>query len=416
MAERPIDSITIGKRHRRELGNLDSLAESIAELGLLHPVVIKPDGQLVAGERRLRACQAIGWKAISVRIVDMENIARGELAENVERAPFLPSEIEAIRRTLESTEKAAARERMSQGGKVGKLSLPSETGKTTDKIGAFAGVSGRTVEKIAQVVAAAEAEPEKYQHLVEDMDRTGLVNGPYKRLKVAMQAEKLRAEPPPFPGNGPYRVITADPPWPYEVRQEDPSHRATHPYPQMSIEQICTLPVASMAHADSVLWLWTTNHHVRQALAVVDAWGFQQRTILTWAKDRMGTGDWLRGQTEHCLMAVRGHPTVVLTTQTTLLRGAMRANSQKPEEFYDLVESLCPAPCYLELFARKTRPGWDTWGDEVPSSADSEFRYVPHADVEARLADGWTLCNALTGTHHGEHAVLMEAPGARLHE
>ena len=70
-------------------------------------------------------------------------------------------------------------------------------------------------------------------------------------------------------------------------------------------------------------------------------------------------------------------PTVVLTTQTTLLRGAMRANSEKPEEFYELVESLCPAPRYLELFARKTRPGWDVWGDEVPRHPlIPEFRYV----------------------------------------
>ena len=56
--ERPIDSITIGKRHRRDSGDLDSLSASIERDGLLHPVVIKPDGQLVAGERRLRACQA----------------------------------------------------------------------------------------------------------------------------------------------------------------------------------------------------------------------------------------------------------------------------------------------------------------------------------------------------------------------
>ena len=124
--------------------------------------MIKPDGQLIAGERRLRACKSLGWKAIPVRIVDMENIARGELAENVEREPFLPSEIEAIRRTLEPIEKAAAEARM-KAGKVGKLSLPSEAGKTADKIGAFAGISGRTVEKIAAVVAAAEAEPEKYR-------------------------------------------------------------------------------------------------------------------------------------------------------------------------------------------------------------------------------------------------------------
>ena len=297
--------------------------------------MITPDGRLIAGERRLRACEKLGWTEIPVRVVDLADIVRGELAENVEREPFLPSEIEAIRRELEPIEKAAAQERQRAG-----VNLPEDFGKgrhereTSARIGAFAGISGRQVDKIAAVVAAAEAEPERFGHLVAAMDRTGIVNGPYKRLKVAIAAEHLRAEPPPLP-SGPYRVITADPPWPYDVRQADPSHRATHPYPQMSIDQICALDVAGLAHPDSILWLWTTNHHIEQALAVVRAWGFKQLVILTWAKDRMGMGEWLRGQTEHCIMAVRGKPTVTLSTRTTLLHGAMRTNSEKPELFFE---------------------------------------------------------------------------------
>ena len=102
---------------------------------------------------------------------------------------------------------------MSAGGKGAKVSQPS---RATDKIGAFAGVSGRTVEKIAKVVAAAEAEPERFGQALADMDRTGQVDGPYKRLQIAQQAAQIRAEPPPLPSRGPYRVIVADPPWPYE--------------------------------------------------------------------------------------------------------------------------------------------------------------------------------------------------------
>jgi N6-adenosine-specific RNA methylase IME4 len=179
------------------------------------------------------------------------------------------------------------------------------------------------------------------------------------------QAGAIRAEPPPLPDRGPYRVIVADPPWPYEIRREDPSHRATHPYPQMSTAEICAMPIASLAHADCILWLWTTNHHMREAFGVLDAWGFQHKTILTWFKDRMGYGDWLRGQTEHALMAGRGKPTVELTNQTTALHGAVRANSRKPEEFYAFVERLCPAPRYAELFSRHSRPNWDGHRDEI---------------------------------------------------
>jgi N6-adenosine-specific RNA methylase IME4 len=100
---------------------------------------------------------------------------------------------------------------------------------------------------------------------------------------------------------------------------------------------------------------------------VPDAWGFTEKSILTWAKDRMGLGDWLRGQTEHCILAVRGRPLVELTNQTTLLHGRVRAHSEKPLEFYCLVENLCPAPRYAYLFSRyQHNDRWDCHGDEAP--------------------------------------------------
>jgi len=370
----PIASIVVGDRHRHDMGDLAELAANIADVGLLHPIVVRPDGMLIAGERRLKACAALGWADIPVTVVDLDDIKRGELSENVHRKAFLPSEIEAIRRALMPVEAAVAKERMAEGGKGGKLSQPStEPERARDKVAAFARVSGRHMEKIAALVKAAEDEPEKFGKLVADMDRTGRVDGPYQRLKVARQAEAIRSEPPPLPGKGPYRVIVVDPPWPYERRMADPSHRGVHPYPGMSIEQICALPVASIAHEDCILWLWTTNHHMRFAYQALDAFGFQEKTILTWVKDKMGMGDWLRGQTEHCIMAVRGRPAVTLSSQTTVLYGKAREHSRKPDEFFALVEQLCPAPRYAEFFAREARPNWDGHGDEYAKTAPSDF-------------------------------------------
>ncbi len=136
----------------------------------------------------------------------------------------------------------------------------------------------------------------------------------------------------------------------------------------MSIEQICALDSGSLADKDCLLWLWVTNHHMREAFTVLDAWGFSQKTILTWAKDKIGMGDWLRGQTEHCLMAVRGNPVIELTNQPTILFAKRpRENSQKPVEFYDFVEKLCPAPRYAYLFSRyRHNERWDCHGDEAP--------------------------------------------------
>jgi len=272
----------------------------------------------------------------------------------------------AIKRALEPLEKAAAKNRMLAGRPLEKSSKGA--GRALDKVAAVVGKHRTTIAQAEAVVDAAEAEPERFGKLKEDMDRTGRVNGPHKRLQVAIKAAAIKREPPPLPGNGPYRVIVADPPWPYEKQQEDPSHRGVYPYPAMSIAAICALDVKSIAHDDTILWLWTTNHHMREAFAVLDAWGVQQRQILTWVKDRMVRGDWLRGQTEHALMAVRGEPVVTLTNQTTVLHAPVRAHSQKPEEFYQLVEELCPAPRYCELFSRQQREQWDGHGSESASA------------------------------------------------
>jgi hypothetical protein len=104
-----LDSIVIGERHRKDMGDIAGLAANIAELGLLHPIVVRPDGRLIAGERRLRAARLLGWTEIAARVVDLDAVIRGELAENTQRKDFLPSEIEAIRRALEPIEMANGR-------------------------------------------------------------------------------------------------------------------------------------------------------------------------------------------------------------------------------------------------------------------------------------------------------------------
>ena len=334
--------------------------------GLLQPVVIRPDGYLIAGERRLRACRALGWSEIPVRVVDLENLITGEAAENFCRKDFTLSEAVAIKRALEPDLREAAMARQSAGTPVQSL----HKGRTREKVAAFAGFSHETLRKAEAVVAAAEAEPGKYGKLAADMDRTGRVDGVFRRLSNTKQAEAIRAHPPPLP-TGPFGVIVVDPPWPYEIGQNDPASRGIRPYPTMNVEELCRMPVSGMADADAILWLWTTNARLLDgsALRVVEAWGFEAKTLLTWAKDRIGYGAWLRSQTEQVIMAVRGRPPTTLATHSTLLTAPRGGHSEKPDAFYALVQSLCPAAPggYCELFARRERPGWTVWGDEVPA-------------------------------------------------
>jgi N6-adenosine-specific RNA methylase IME4 len=317
---------------------------------------------------------------------------RIEIEENIQRKDFTESELGAIQRAL--IDELSKPEMKRQGARTDLTCTAQDRTSstrrqnTTEKVAKLFGESERTVQRRLDVLSAAEAEPERFGKLVADMDRTGRVAGPYKRLKVARQAAAIHAEPPPLPGNGPYRVIVADPPWPYEKRDEDPSHRGVLPYLSMPIAQICALDVASIAHGDSVLWLWTTNAHMLEAYSVLDAWGFTRKTILTWGKDKMGLGDWLRGQTEHCLMAVRGKPVVQLTNQTTLLIAPVGEHSAKPREFYSMVEALCPASRYADVFSltstikigtvmatrRRGRPRHEGTPPEPPRCRDSRHR------------------------------------------
>jgi N6-adenosine-specific RNA methylase IME4 len=351
-----IDQIQIGFRYRKDLGDLRVLADSIAEVGLLHPVVVTPEGRLIAGQRRLEACRSLGWAEVPVTIVDLLQAARGEAHENFVRKDLLPSEIVALKRAIEPLERREARERQGSRADISPAAVVAEgAGDTRDKIARYLGVGRTTIERAETVVEAAEDEPEEYGYLVDQMDRSGKVAGAYRRLEVLKQARKLETAALEFP-TGPFQVIVADPPWRYDSGN-------SLPYPTMDIEEIKALPVAEIADGNAILWLWTTNAHLRVAFDVVEAWGFKYRTMLTWVKDRMGTGEWLRGQTEHCMLAVRGNPVFLHGNHTTVLEAARREHSRKPEEFYALVEETAPGS-KVELFARGKRAGWIAFGNQ----------------------------------------------------
>ena len=378
-----IAEIKIGKRHRRDMGDIEGLAASIRDVGLLHPVVVTPERRLIAGERRIHAYQLLERDSIPVTIVDLDKIARGEHAENTFRKDFTLTEAVAIKRAVEPLVRAEAKERMrlSPGrGKRGANLAPLKKGTTRDLVAAHTGKARTSLAKAEALVAAAEAEPDnvKIKRLVEDMDKSGRVNAPYRRLTIMKQAETIRAEPPPLPGNGPYRAGMIDIPWAYEPDDDSPE-RAVLPYATLSIHQACSLDIDSIMHADAVLFMWVTNFILARGLHLepLTAWGFKPKTVITWPKaQHTFKAHWSRGQTEHMVMAVRGKPVITLTDQTTLLRGPFHLvvkgkHSAKPAGAYDFVEGLCPAPRYCDLFSRyRHNEKWDPHGDQAPVADD----------------------------------------------
>lgn len=184
----------------------------------------------------------------------------------------------------------------------------------------------------------------------------------------------LMPETPPLP-EGTYRCIVADPPWRLDTGPDimggtgEAGHDALA-YAQMSLEAIAQLPVKSLAAPDAHLYLWTTNRYVEQSYSIARAWDFTPSELLVWCKTPhgIGLGDTFRHTTEFVLFARRGHLTSRRIVERTWFDWPRGAHSVKPAAFYELVESVTPAP-YIDLFARRARPNWTIWGAEAPEQA-----------------------------------------------
>lgn len=178
-----------------------------------------------------------------------------------------------------------------------------------------------------------------------------------------------------------YGTIYADPPW-LERGGGKIKRGADRHYPLMTVKQIAALPVADLAMPDSHLYLWVTNNYLPDGIEVMHTWGWRYITAITWAKDKIGLGQYFRGMTEHCLFAVKGKPGYKLGVDggrrqgTTLITAPRGKHSAKPELLRQMIEVVSPGP-YLELFARDEAKGWDVWGNEVESNITLEAANDP---------------------------------------
>jgi len=359
----PISEIKVGMRFRKDIGDIVPLAQSIREVGLLHPIVIDSQKNLIAGFRRIKAVQSLGWTRIPVHIVDLKDLAKGEVQENVVRKDFTPSEMVAIKRALEpQVKETRIGHRLSKEDEKKVDNLPTfPKGETREIVATFVGASGKTLEKAEAVVEAAEREPEKYALLLEKTDDgTVSVDKAFRTIKRDQQIADLKEKAKNLPKvEGKFDVIVVDPPWPYGTEYNSEARRCASPYPEMNLDKIKAIQLP--ANENCVLWLWTTNRFLHEAFHVLESWGYTPKTVLTWGKYRIGTGDALRGQTEHCILSIYGNPRINLESQSTLLLAKNGQHSQKPKEFYQLVDAICFGK-KLDYFAREKREGWEGYG------------------------------------------------------
>lgn len=170
-----------------------------------------------------------------------------------------------------------------------------------------------------------------------------------------------------MPGHGSYQTIVADPPWEQgSIAHGSPDGIGTRelPYPSMGIEEICALPIHTLAARDCRLFLWTTNRFLEDAFVVQRHWGFRYVQTLVWHKPNQNpNGGSLAPNLEFLLVCRRGAPRRKARLPHAMIQASRTEHSVKPELFLDLIEQCSPGP-YLELFARRQRLGWDTWGNQ----------------------------------------------------
>jgi N6-adenosine-specific RNA methylase IME4 len=172
-----------------------------------------------------------------------------------------------------------------------------------------------------------------------------------------------------------FDVILADPPWRFTTWSAKGTGRsAEQHYPTMATDDIKKLQVPSSENCAAFVWAsWPL---LSDALSVLNAWGFRYATAaFVWVKARRsgfgfftGMGYYTRANTEVCLLGIKGTMPVAAHDVAQLIYSPVRAHSKKPDEQYEKIERLYPDRRYVELFARQTWPGWESWGNEVPST------------------------------------------------
>ncbi|MGH2513999.1 MAG: MT-A70 family methyltransferase [Candidatus Limnocylindrales bacterium] len=184
-----------------------------------------------------------------------------------------------------------------------------------------------------------------------------------------------RLTPPVTPATlpaGTFNVLLADPPWQYDFAETD-NRKIENQYPTLDVVEIAAyrdsagVAIQSVIAEDAVLFLWATSPKLREALTVMDGWGFEYVTQAVWVKDKIGMGYWFRQQHETILVGRRGNvsPPGQDLRRSSVLNAPRRQHSAKPDEAYQRIEEMFPDGVRLEVFAREQRDGWSVFGNQI---------------------------------------------------
>jgi N6-adenosine-specific RNA methylase IME4 len=177
----------------------------------------------------------------------------------------------------------------------------------------------------------------------------------------------------PFPDKK-YNIIYADPAWSYKVWSKKGQGRsAEHHYSTMNIDDIKNLPIQDIADDNCILFMWVTFPLLKDSFNVIESWGFTYKTVgFTWVKKNKktdswfwGMGHWTRANAELCLIATKGTIKRQSASVHQVIDTPIERHSKKPDIVRDKIVELVGDLPRIELFARETAEGWDSWGNEI---------------------------------------------------
>ena len=220
-------------------------------------------------------------------------------------------------------------------------------------------------KKVASEAVALNSLPEPVKQSVFMGEKT------LTQAKREVKKEQISQSLPTLP-TGKYRVIYADPPWKYHDEMtinpdsEDYGPADAH-YPQMTIAELCEMPIKNLAEDNAVLFLWTTSPLLESSFKVIKAWGFQYKTSFVWDKIKHNMGHYNSVRHEFLLLCTLGSCTPDINKLFPSVQRVERSkkHSEKPREFRTIIETLYTSGERLELFARTRHEGWTSYGNEL---------------------------------------------------
>lgn len=341
-----------------------ALVEDIKKNGLMEAIWLH-DGKIIDGRNRYNACLKAGVKPIFREFNGSGSLVSFVLSLNLKRRHLDKGQKALVALNALPFYEAEAKERqtatLKQGDKLPVTQKIEErdAGEAAEQVGKMFGVNRQYIHEAKKINIEDKNDilsgKKKFVDVVKENKKAE------RKEKIAAQVDEIKKLQPIKKTE--YGVIVIDPPWQFKGEYDPETRRSVGDYPTMSFEEIqnIKLPMAK----DCVVWFWGVDIYLKETLALIERMGLERKATLVWIKDKFGLGAWLRNQHEYCFVCVKGKPMFDGKSTSTILNAPRGKHSEKPNEFYVLVEKVCPDPRRLDYFARKKREDWDVYGDEV---------------------------------------------------